>query len=152
MVVGAPYEGRERLLLSDLEYGAIYIFSRSGSTWTEDVKIRASNAGDGDLFGFSVSMSGDGNTLVSGASGESNSAGAAYVFTRSGSTWAEFNLMKAKNPANNDEFGFSVSLSDDAGTMVVGAPGEDSNYSGISNDGTGEGDNSNSRAGAVYIY
>ena len=105
------------------------------------------------MFGFSVSISGDGNTLVSGASGEDNSAGAAYVFTRSGSsTWSEINLIKAKNPAGNDEFGFSVSLSDDAGTLAVGAPGEDSNHTGISNDGTGEGNNSNSRAGAVYLY
>jgi len=100
----------------------MYVYSRSGSTWAENVNKWAS------------------------------SAGAAYVFSCSGSVWNETNLMKAKNPASNDEFGFSVSLSDDASIMAIGALGENSSFTGISNDGTGEGDNLNSRAGAVYIY
>jgi hypothetical protein len=81
--------------------GAVYIFIRAGTTWTQQAIVKASNADAGDFFGSAIALSGDGNTLAVGAPDEdsvatgvggnesSNTAmnsGAAYVFTRSGQT------------------------------------------------------------------
>src|SRR5262249_56039698 len=57
--------------------GAVYVFSRSGTTWSQQAYIKASNTGeadDGDQFGYSISLSGDGNQLIVGAIGEDSAA------------------------------------------------------------------------------
>ena len=54
--------------------GAVYVFTRSGTTWTQQAYVKASNTGAADLFGSSVSLSSDGNTLAVGAEDESSSA------------------------------------------------------------------------------
>jgi hypothetical protein len=116
--------------------GAAYVFTRSGTTWTQQQKIQASDIQAGDLFGASVSISGD--TVVVGATGEDTGAadaGAAYIFTRSGTTWTQQQKIQASDPEANDQFGISVSISGD--TVVVGAHQED----------TGGAD-----AGAAYIF
>jgi len=134
--------------------GAAYVFSRSGTTWTQQAYLKASNADAGDRFGTSVAISGD--TLVVGASGEDSratggeaddsagGAGAAYVFTRNGTTWSQQAYLKASNAESSDSFGFSVAISGD--TLVVGAIGEDSSVSG------GEADDSAGGAGAAYVF
>ena len=118
--------------------GAVYVFSRTGSTWSQQAYLKASNTGEkdkGDQFGYSVSVSGDGNTLAAGAIGEDSSAtgingnqadnsmmgaGAVYVFTRSGGTWAQQAYVKSSKPARNIMYGYSVSLSANGDTMAVG--------------------------------
>ena len=155
---------------SALATGAVYVFSRSGSTWTQQAYVKASNTGELDRFGESVSLSGDGNTLAVGARGEASNAtgvstngtgegdnsasiaGAVYVFSRSSGTWAQQAYMKASNTEAGDWFGESVSLSGDGYTLAVGALGEDSNATGVSTDGSGESDNSAGDAGAVYVF
>ncbi len=57
--------------------GAVYVFTRTGSTWSQQSYIKASNTGektDGDQFGYSVALSGDGNTLATGAISERSAA------------------------------------------------------------------------------
>src|SRR5205807_1394749 len=57
--------------------GAVYIFARSGTAWSQQAYSKASNTGDaeeGDQFGYSISLSGDGNLLVAGAIGEDSGA------------------------------------------------------------------------------
>jgi len=140
--------------------GAVYVFTRSGTTWSQQAYLKASNTGQSDLFGTSVAISGD--TVVVGAYSEDSSAtgvdgdqsdnsfpgsGAVYVFTRSGTTWSQQAYLKASNPDINDEFGRSVAVSGD--TVVVGAHLEDSNATGI--DGT-QSDNSAFSSGAVYVF
>ena len=150
--------------------GAVYVFSRSGGSWFQQAYVKASNTGENDWFGESVSLSGDGNTLAVGAYGEdsnatgistdgsggaddlADSAGAVYVFSRSGGSWFQQAYVKASNTEANDRFGESVSLSGDGNTLAVGAYGENSNATGISTDGSGEADNSVSNAGAVYVF
>jgi len=130
-VVGAQYEDT-----GGINAGAAYIFTRSGTTWTQQQKIQASDIQADDLFGASVSISGD--TVVVGANGEdtgASNAGAAYIFTRSGTTWTEQQKILASDIQANDFFGWSVSI--DGDTVVVGATGED----------TGS-----SNAGASYIF
>lgn len=144
--------------------GAVHIFTRSGSTWTWQAYIKASNTGTQDQFGSSVTLSADGNTLAVGANGEwSNAtgvggnqadnslfrAGAVYVFTRSGTTWTQQAYVKASNTNASDFFGGAVRLAADGNTMAVGAYAEDSNATGI---GGNQADNSATTSGAVYVF
>jgi hypothetical protein len=106
--------------------GAAYIFTRSGSSWSEQEKIQASDKQQGDYFGHSVSISEYGNTVIVGATGEDGpafadaDAGAAYIFTRSGSSWSEQEKLEASDRQGGLEFGRSVSISGDGNTAIVG--------------------------------
>ncbi len=122
--------------LDTVNEGAVYIFGRSGTAWTYVTDIRASNRQAGDLFGRAVSLSDDGNTLAVGAIGEDDSAvnsGAAYIFTRSGSTWAQQAFIKAPDAALSAgaNFGQVVTLSADGNTLAVGAQLKDRNTGGV---------------------
>jgi len=150
--------------------GAVYVFSRSGGSWFQQAYVKASNTGAGDRFGEPVSLSGDGNTLVVGAhfedssatgistdgSGEADnladSAGAVYVFSRSGGNWSQQAYVKASNTGGDDRFGNSIAQSDDGNTLAVGAYRERSSATGVSTDDSGEADNSAFDAGAVYVF
>jgi hypothetical protein len=140
--------------------GAVYIFTRTGSTWSQQAYLKASNTEANDQFGFSLAIEDD--TVVVGAQYEDSNAtgidgtqannsmvdsGAAYVFTRSGTTWTQQAYIKASNTGMMDYFGRSVALSGD--TVVVGAFGESSNATGINGN---ENDNSASSAGAAYAF
>ena len=141
---------------------AVYVFDRSGSDWSQQAYIKAGNAEQDDIFGYSISLSGDGNTLAVGATGEDSgtsgintspdnllgSAGAAYVFSRSGSDWSQQAYIKSRNPGWSDRFGNSISLSDDGNTLAVGAQEEDSSTTGINSIP----DDLATNAGAVYLY
>ncbi|MCG6975904.1 MAG: FG-GAP repeat protein, partial [Acidiferrobacterales bacterium] len=105
--------------------GSAYVFTRSGSVWSQQAKLIAGDAAANDLFGVSVSVSGD--TAVIGASlndDNGNASGSAYVFTRSGGVWSQQAKLLAADGAANDQFGRSVSVSGD--TAVVGAYAKDS--------------------------
>ncbi len=115
-VVGAPYD--------DNDEGSAYVFVRSGSSWSEEAKLTASDGAEGDWFGGSVSVSGD--TILVGArldDDNGNWSGSAYVFVRNGSSWSQQAKLTALDGAANDLFGWSVSVSND--TAVVGAHGDD---------------------------
>src|SRR5712691_3023063 len=144
------------------EAGAVYVFTRDvSSTWSQQqAPLNASNAGALDLFGFSVALSSDGNTLAVGAIGEASadgtptnnaapSAGAVYVFTRNVATWTEKAYVKASTIGAGDQFGFSVALSSDGNTLAVGAIGEASAATVIDGNQT---DNTAPDAGAVYVF
>jgi hypothetical protein len=150
--------------------GAVYVYTRSGATWSQQAYVKASNTGAGDRFGTSIALSGDGNTLAVAADGEDSAAtgingnqadnsagdaGAVYVYTRSGATWSQQAYIKASNTAAGDAFGsfsltgFTVALSSDGNTLAVGALGEDSAATGINGN---QADNSAALAGAVYVF
>lgn len=143
--------------------GAVAVFVRTGSTWTQQAYVKASNVGDQDWFGI-VALSGDGNTLAVGAGSENGvaqgidghqdddlatDAGAVYVFTRTGTMWAQHAYVKSSNNEAFDEFGVAVALSRDGRTMVVGARGEDSNARGVNGN---QADNSVDESGAAYVF
>ena len=145
--------------------GAVYVFSRSETTWTKQAYVKARNTDASDEFGFRVSLSSDGNTLAvsaifegSNATGidgdeehnEAIYAGAVYVFSRSETTWTQQAYVKASNTDARDHFGSSVSLSSDGNTLAVGAKHEDSNATGIID--TNQDDDTKSAAGAVYVF
>jgi hypothetical protein len=104
--------------------GAAYIFTRSGTSWSQQKKIQASNKGLEDQFGWSVAISGDGNTAIVGAQYEdtgATDAGAAYIFRRSGTNWNEQQKIQASDKGQNDNFGRSVAISENGNTAIVGA-------------------------------
>ena len=103
--------------------GCAYVYTRSGSTWTEDQKLMASDGAISDNFGHSVSISGD--TVMAGADQApgGKAVGAAYVFVRSGTTWLEEQKLLAEDGAVSDAFGIAVSM--DANTMLIGAHVDD---------------------------
>ena len=158
LVVGAPYEdssatgGINNNTAADA--GAAYVFVRTGSTWSQQAILKASNAEAHDQFGSAVSISG--NTIVVGAPVESSSAastpgdnsasyaGAAYIFVRTGSTWSQQAFLKASNAHNSDLFGSALTLDND--TLVVGAQQQSSSATG------GPNDSSASYAGAAYVF
>ncbi|MFN0300247.1 MAG: beta strand repeat-containing protein [Burkholderiales bacterium] len=159
LAVGAPSEdgsaASTTALPNDLapNAGAAYVFTRSGTAWTQQAYVKALNAGSDDAFGVSVALSSDGNTLAVGAIGEDTSAanaGAVYVFTRSGApaTWTQQALVKPTNAGIDDAFGTSVALSSDGATLAVGAISEDGSTTSTSV--TPNNDTAN--AGAVYVF
>ncbi len=147
LVVGAPGEssnGSDPADDSLYAAGAAYVFSRSGTAWTQDAYLKSPKVEYGASFGLSVGI--DGEALVAGAAMENGSSfweGAAYVFTNDGSGWAETADLRASNAEAVDQFGTSAGIS--GTTVVAGAPGESSVVPGDPND------NSGYDAGAAYV-
>jgi len=146
--------------------GAAYVFVRTGKTWSQQAYLKASNTSFNDQFGISVAVSGD--TVAVGAALEDSNAtgvngdqnddsasesGAAYVFVRNGTTWTQQAYLKASNTGGvygieyGDYFGYSVAASGD--TLVVGAPGEGSNATGVNGN---QSNNSAINSGAAYVF
>jgi hypothetical protein len=103
--------------------GSAYVFTRTGSSWTEQQKLLASDGAAQDRFGQCVSISGD--TAVIGAVNDDNGKGSAYVFTRSGTTWTQQQKLLASDGATGDYFGNHLSI--DGNTTVIGAPAHKNN-------------------------
>ena len=144
--------------------GAVYVFVRAGTVWSQQAYVKASNTNAGDFFGAALALSSDGSTLAIGAPEESSSAtgttgnqaandarraGAVYVFTRAGTDWIQQAYVKASNTNANDLFGIAVALSGDGATLAVGAEEEASNATGAGGNQT---DNSATSSGAVYVF
>jgi len=129
---GTPSPARTRT-------GSAYVWTLSGTTWSLEQRLVASNGADKDRFGWAVGLQGD--EIVIGAtltdhSGRSN-AGSAYVFSRSGTVWTEDQeLRDTSDPRANEYMGYGVDI--DAGTIVVGVPRDRSSGS--------------TRGGAVFVY
>lgn len=104
--------------------GAVYVFSRSGSTWTEDQKLLASNSVSNAVYGTSVDISNTGDYIIAGAPG--NGTGAAIVLNETGGTWSEQQILSPTTSIIMDNFGEFVAIDSDGNTAIVGAPFADS--------------------------
>jgi hypothetical protein len=181
LVVGAPHESSAARGINGnaadnslYNSGAVYVFVSRNGAWVQQAYLKASNAGQSNLFGMSVAVSADGNTLAvsapweasaaTGVNGNQNDtsmpqAGAVYVFVRSGDSWSQQAYVKASNTghppdvndplADGDQFGSSIALSGDGNTLAVGAITEDSVATGINGNTA---DDSATSAGAVYVF
>ena len=160
LAVGVPTEGSggsgigtDPTLLpgTKIGSGAAYIFERNGTVWTEQEFIKASVTDINDQFGRSVSLNSAGDKLAVSAIGESgnsagingdpnnnlaNLSGAAYLFSRAGSTWSQDAYLKAGNPVDFINFGGSVSISGNGEVIAVGNKQDASNATGINGDET----------------
>lgn len=116
-VVGALFDDGP----AGVDQGSAYVFVRSGSAWTQQAKLTASDAAPGDIFGSYVAI--DGDTIVVGASKSDGPAaidqGAAYVFVRNGSAWTQQARLTASAGGFEAYFGSSVTIQGDA--AIVGA-------------------------------
>jgi len=171
LAVGARYEGSNATGIngnqsdnSAIWAGAAYLFRFDGTTWSQQVYIKASNTGAADQFGWDVALSADGNTLAVGASFEGSNAtgingdqsdnsaiqsGAVYLFRFDGTAWLQQAYVKASDTGIDDRFATRVALSADGNTLAVGATRESSNATGINGD---QSDNSSVSAGAAYVF
>ncbi len=112
--------------------GAAYVFTRVGTTWTQQAKLVASDGQDGDFFGNTVAL--DGDSAIIGSEYWSGT-GSAYVFTRTGTTWTQQTKITPADGFSGELFGLSLALK--SNTALIGAPGDDDN-GGVS--------------GSVYVY
>lgn len=168
LAVGAPGEGSAASGIdgderddSLTDAGAVYVFDRSGNTWSQSAYVKASNPGDPDLFGGAVAL--DGDRLLVGAEGEQSLAtgvggdqnddsatlvGAAYLFERDAmGVWEQVAYLKASNADRDDRFGAFLDL--DGDRAIVGAWSEDSASRGIDGDGVND---DAPGAGAAYVF
>lgn len=124
-VVGAfddedPNGGR-----NDNGAGSAYVFTRAGGSWTQQDKLVASDGEEEDSLGRSAAVSADGTTALIGAPVDDNGsgvgAGAVYVFEGSGGSWVQQEKLVADNVGSSGFFGWSVALSADGKTALIGA-------------------------------
>lgn len=144
--------------------GAVYVFVRNGTAWSQQAYLKASNADARDGFGASLALSASGDAMAVGATSESSNAtgvngdqtnnlssgaGAAYVFTRQGTQWSQQAYIKAGTNSKYGVFGISIALSEDGSTLAVGEMGNPSNATGINGN---QADTSLLYSGAVWVY
>ncbi|MEE8238076.1 MAG: integrin, partial [Gammaproteobacteria bacterium] len=150
---------------SQASAGAVYLFSRAGSSWTQQAYIKPTNPGGGDMFGYSVSLTADGNMLAVSGFDEDGSlastneqqdddvrgAGAVYVFTRIDDEWEQTAYLKASNAEPGDSLGVTVAISDDGNTLVAASLDEDSVTTGINSTPVPD-RRTDASTGAVYVF
>ena len=104
--------------------GAAWVYTRSQGVWSQQAKLVGTGAIGNAQQGDSVSISGDGNTAIVGGNFDSNAAGAAWVYTRSGGVWSQQAKLVGTGAIGPlaAEQGNSVSISGDGNTAIVGGP------------------------------
>ncbi|PYM14920.1 MAG: hypothetical protein DME18_05560, partial [Verrucomicrobia bacterium] len=117
LAVGAIGTGQDYF-----DEGAVYVYARSGGTWTQQARLRSSQPGPGNAFGFSLAL--NNSVLAVGSPYDDDlfiiDAGAVYVFTGNGATWNLQDELTANDATSDDHLGWSVALNGD--TLVAGAP------------------------------
>jgi hypothetical protein len=115
VLVGGPYD--------DSHVGAAWVFTRSGSSWTQEGHKLVGNGAVGNAWqGTSVALSADGNTALVSGPQDSSGVGAVWVFTRSGTSWAQQgNKLVGAGAISNGNQGNSAALSADGNTAIVGS-------------------------------
>ena len=108
------------------DQGNVLVFARSGGAWTLQETLVGDAGAAGDIFGVSIALSGDGNTVAIGASGDDvgnvSDQGSATVFVRSGAKWSMQQVLTVVGGAAKSNYGSSLSLSSDGDTLAVGGP------------------------------
>jgi hypothetical protein len=119
VVLGAPYHDGD-----GEDSGAAYVFTGSGSSWSQEEKITPASEGGGSSFGFSVRVEGDRAVVgapLDDAAGESS--GAAYVFERTSASWSQREKLLPRDGSPGAQFGDAVEVEGEA--VFVGAPLDD---------------------------
>lgn len=167
LVVGAPAEDSAAVGIGgdpaddgSEDSGAVYVFRYTGSVWQHEEYVKSSNTGDGDRFGYSVTISGDSiaigapeeDSSAAGMNGEqadesAPSSGAVYLLRRTGSLWQHEAYLKSSNSESGDRFGYGMALA--GSVLAVGSYLEDGSAAGL--DGN-QGDNGATDSGAIYVF
>jgi hypothetical protein len=110
--------------------GSVYVFTRSGTNWSQLAKLTAVDGAKGDVFGISVAL--DGDTALIGADLDDDKiedSGSVYVYTRSKGTWSQQAKLTAADAGNVDIFGVRVAISGD--TALIAARRDDDDVNGV---------------------
>ncbi len=121
-LIGAPIEP------GGPELGAAYVFTRSGSKWTQQgEKLRGTDlVSENPFFGASVALTANGNTALIGGPGDTTNVGAAWVFTRSGEAWSQQGpKLTGSGESGEGDFGDSVALSSEGAVALIGGGSDD---------------------------
>lgn len=110
--------------------GSVSVYKKSGSNWINSGKLLANEGGPYDMFGHTVAISGDGNTIAVGCPYDNNSNGSVYIFARSGTTWNQQAKLTFTETQVGSYFGWSIDLSENGSTLAVGVPGQTHSTSG----------------------
>lgn len=134
--------------------GAVFVFTRDGDSWTQQAYVKAWNTVQrGVLFGYSVGLSGNGDTMAVGTYDEDRGRGAVYAFIRKDGKWAQQMRLTASNAEPGDSLGCSIGISDDGNTIIAGAFDEDAILPGIQPPNSGADDEpSDTSSGAAYVF
>lgn len=100
--------------------GSIYIYTRTDTTWLQTQQLFNPNPANNVVFGNSVSVSGDGNTIVVGAPTDNHGEGAIYVYEKSGPVWVLAATLTPPNVSGDSEIGYNVKISNDGLRIVSG--------------------------------
>ena len=138
IVVGAIYQDDN----SPTESGAAYVFARSGSDWSQQGLLKPAGLLDNVQFGFSVAIRD--HYIAVGTKGVQSNSGAVYLYHENQGVYTQLKALTASNAEPGDVLGESVAIADDY--LAISAIGESSSFAG------GEADNSETNAGAVYIW
>lgn len=113
--------------------GHVWVFTRSGNTWTEQQQLVASDQANGDEFGYAVDISGD--TIIIGARQEEadgTNHGSVYIFNRSGTTWSQESKLYPSNmnysinaSSNTSSVYFGADVAIDGDDIIIGMPNYD---------------------------
>ncbi|TAG09286.1 MAG: hypothetical protein EAZ41_09725, partial [Sphingobacteriia bacterium] len=108
--------------------GAVWVFKRVGTSWAQQGnKLVGTGVGSFPRVGYSVSLSADGNTIITGGYSDNNQ-GAAWVFSQSAGVWSQQgNKLTATGNTGNASLGISVAINADGNTAVVGGYSDDGN-------------------------
>ena len=129
-VVGAPLEGSNS--------GSVYVFEKSGSTWSLQQKLVAAGGGTNDFFGRAVAI--DGDVIVVGGVfvvSEPVDTGTVWVFRHNGTQWIEETTLVPPGLAVEDGYGYSVDIEGDV--VVAGAPFDETAAGGVA-------------AGSIHVF
>jgi len=104
--------------------GAVYIFVRNGTTWSQQVKLDAIDGAKDDFFGYAVCISGDGKTIFVGSPQDddnANACGSGYIYNRNGTSWILQSKFVPSELKAADMFGIAADLSQNGNVLLVGA-------------------------------
>jgi hypothetical protein len=132
--------------------GAAYVFTRRGNAWSQQAYVKSSMTRPNVLFGYSMGVSANGDTLAVGEYDADRGKGALYVLTRSNGTWSHQARIQADNAENGDSLGYSLAISDDGNTIAAGAADEDCLIPGINPPGCDKDQPQDNSSGAAYVF
>ena len=136
--VGAAQQGRSVALSADAStlivggsadnasVGAVWVFTQNGGVWSQQsAKLTASGESGAALFGSSLALSSNGGTAIIGGAADNGGAGAVWIFTRNGNSWAQQgSKLTPGDEAGAGSFGAAVALSSDGTSAVIGGPAD----------------------------
>jgi hypothetical protein len=120
VIVGGPFDASNT--------GAAWVYTRDGTEWSQQGnKLVGTGASGYAAQGYSVAISADGNTALVGGVADRSFVGAVWVFTRSDGVWSQEGSKLTGSDAVGRAFqGYSVAISTDGNTAVIGGYGDDS--------------------------